>query len=84
MPRARPTERTKKGLNSRSSSDLKRILMNKVLPSFWACCINIPITELMFFTADGNPSFKPNWPRRPMEKRTNQNVNNLWLNVNFS
>lgn len=31
--------------------------------------MNMPITELMFFTADGKPSFKPSWPRRPEDTR---------------
>lgn len=48
-----------------------RDMKAKLLPSSWACCMNIPITELIFFTAVGNPSFKPNWPSRPEETKYN-------------
>lgn len=46
--------------------------MGRRLPSSRACWMNMPMTELMFRTADGNPSFKPSWPNRPGEEETDQ------------
>lgn len=44
----------------------------RCLPSSRACWMNMPMTELMFRTADGKPSFKPSWPNRPGGEETDQ------------